>query len=187
VQKLAEVCIKRPVFATMLVMPSSCGRRQLVPLGVDRSRPWTCDGDRARRAAGASTEEVETQVSQRSRSRSTRSRASRSCARSPARHSIIIITFVLSRPIDVARPGRARQGLHRPAQPARDIASRSSPRRQRPGPVVTVRAVGDRSIRELTEIADKTVKVQLERSTGVARSDRRACCARSTCGSIRTA
>jgi len=52
-QKLAEVCIKRPVFATMLVMAFVVvGAGQLVRLGVDRFRPSTAHRQRARRASG---------------------------------------------------------------------------------------------------------------------------------------
>jgi hydrophobic/amphiphilic exporter-1 (mainly G- bacteria), HAE1 family len=81
---------------------------------------------------------------------------------------LVIVTFVLSRQIDVA------------AQDVRDrvsIAQRNLPRDIRPpvisktdndqAPVITIALSGERSMRELTEIADKTVRPMLERSTGV--------------------
>src|SRR5205085_5384393 len=83
-------------------------------------------------------------------------------------NSIIIITFVLSRPIDVA------------AQDVRDkvsIARRNLPRDIREpiisktdndqSPVITVALSGDRTLRALTEADDKIVSVQLVRPCGV--------------------
>src|SRR5207249_2848788 len=79
-----------------------------------------------------------------------------------------IVTFNLNRQIDVA------------AQDVRDkvaIAVRNMPREILPpiiakfdndqAPVVTIALSSDRSLRELTEIADKIVRPQLERSAGV--------------------
>jgi len=171
VQKLAEVCIKRPVFATMLVMALVVvGAASWFRLGVDRFPAVDLPTVTVRvELPGASTEEVETQVSQKIEEQvNTIQGIQELRSISSPGNSIIIITFVLSRPIDVA------------AQDVRDkvsIARRNLPRDIREpiisktdndqAPVVTVALSGDRSIRELTEIADKTVKVQLERSTGV--------------------
>jgi HAE1 family hydrophobic/amphiphilic exporter-1 len=82
--------------------------------------------------------------------------------------TIVIVTFNLNRQIDVA------------AQDVRDkvaIAIRNLPREILPpvvskfdndqAPVVTIALSGERSLRELTEIADKTVRPVLERSCGV--------------------
>ena len=170
-QKLAEVCIKRPVFATMLVMALVVvGAASWFRLGVDRFPAVDLPTVTVRvELPGASTEEVETQVSQKIEEQvNTIQGIQELRSISSPGNSIIIITFVLSRPIDVA------------AQDVRDkvsIARRNLPRDIREpiisktdndqAPVVTVALSGDRSIRELTEIADKTVKVQLERSTGV--------------------
>ncbi|PYN19427.1 MAG: AcrB/AcrD/AcrF family protein, partial [Candidatus Rokuibacteriota bacterium] len=81
---------------------------------------------------------------------------------------IVIVTFNLNRQIDVA------------AQDVRDkvaIAVRNLPREILPpivskfdndqAPVVTIALSGERSLRELTEIADKTARPLLERSAGV--------------------
>ena len=170
-QKLAEVCIKRPVFATMLVMALVVvGAASWFRLGVDRFPAVDLPTVTVRvELPGASTEEVETQVSQKIEEQvNTIQGIQELRSISSPGNSIIIITFVLSRPIDVA------------AQDVRDkvsIARRNLPRDIREpiisktdndqAPVVTVALSGERSIRELTEIADKTVKVQLERSSGV--------------------
>src|SRR5205807_1776544 len=81
---------------------------------------------------------------------------------------VLIVTFNLNRQIDVA------------AQDVRDkvaIATRNVPREILPpvvskfdndqAPVVTVALSGERDLRELTELADKIVRPQLERSAGV--------------------
>jgi len=83
--------------------------------------------------------------------------------------SFIIVTFELNRDIEAA------------AQDVRDRVAavvRELPRDALPpvvtksdndlSPVLTLAVVGERSPRELTEIADKIVKMQLERSAGVA-------------------
>src|SRR6266850_242995 len=170
-QKLAEVCIKRPVFATMLVMALVVvGAASWFRLGVDRFPAVDLPTVTVRvELPGASTEEVETQVSQKLEEQvNTIQGIQELRSISSPGNSIVIVTFALNRPIDVA------------AQDVRDkvsIARRNLPRDIREpiisktdndqAPVVTVALSGDRSIRELTEIADKTVKVQLERSTGV--------------------
>jgi HAE1 family hydrophobic/amphiphilic exporter-1 len=170
-QKLAEVCIKRPVFATMIVMALVVvGAASWFRLGVDRfpvgrsahrHRPRGAarrldrrDGDDGRAEARGADQHIQGIQELRSIS-------------SPG-NAIVIVTFVLSRQIDVA------------AQDVRDkvsIAQRNLPRDIRPpvisktdndqAPVITIALSGDRSIRELTELADKTVRPVLERSTGV--------------------
>src|SRR5215813_11393462 len=118
---------------------------------------------------GASTEEMETQVSQKIEEVvNTIQGISELRSISSPGNSLLIVTFDLKRNIDVA------------AQDVRDkvaIAIRNLPRDIKSPiiaktdndqtPVLTVAVVGNRSLRELTEIADKTVKVELERSSGV--------------------
>src|SRR5213594_453854 len=118
---------------------------------------------------GASTEEMETQVSQKIEEVvNTIQGINELRSISSPGNSLLIVTFDLKRNIDVA------------AQDVRDkvaIAIRNLPRDIKAPiiaktdndqtPVLTVAVVGNRSLRELTEIADKTVKVELERSSGV--------------------
>jgi HAE1 family hydrophobic/amphiphilic exporter-1 len=170
-QKLAEICIRRPVFASMIVLSLVVvGSASYFRLGVDRFPAVDLPTVAVRtELPGASTEEMETQVSQKieevvntiqgiSELRSITSPGS----------SIVIVTFNLNRQIDVA------------TQDVRDkVASvlRNLPRDTRTpiisktdndqAPVITVAVAGDRSLKELTEIADKQVKVALERSAGV--------------------
>jgi HAE1 family hydrophobic/amphiphilic exporter-1 len=66
VQKLAEVCIKRPVFATMIVMALVViGAASWFRLGVDRFPSVDLPTVTVRvELPGASTEEMETTVAQ---------------------------------------------------------------------------------------------------------------------------
>src|SRR5499425_3366620 len=170
-QKLAEVCIKRPVFATMLVMAFVVvGAASWMRLGVDRFPAVDLPTVSVRvELPGASIEETETQLAQRLEEQINTIQGINElrsiCGPGTA---IIIVTFNLNRQIDVA------------AQDVRDkvaIAVRNMPREILPpiiakfdndqAPVVTIALSGERSLRELTEIADKDVRPQLERSAGV--------------------
>ncbi|MFL6293179.1 MAG: efflux RND transporter permease subunit [Thermoanaerobaculia bacterium] len=170
-QKLAEICIRRPVFAAMIVLAlvvvgaASYGR-----LGVDRFPSVDLPTVSVRTALpGASTEEVETEVSQRiEETVNTVEGIQELRSVSSAGSSFVIVTFDLNRDIDTA------------AQDIRDRVSavvRQLPDDALPpviakfnndtAPVMTVALSGNRSLKELTEVADKVVKVQLERSAGV--------------------
>src|SRR5262250_2317925 len=170
-QKLAEVCIKRPVFATMLVMAFVVvGAASWMRLGVDRFPAVDLPTVSVRvELPGASIEETETQLAQRLEEQiNTIQGIQELRSISGTGTTILIVTFNLNRQIDVA------------AQDVRDkvaIAVRNMPREILPpiiakfdndqAPVVTIALSGERSLRELTEIADKIVRPQLERSPGV--------------------
>ena len=170
-QKLAEVCIKRPVFATMIVMALVVvGAASYFRLGVDRFPAVDLPTVTVRvELPGASTEEIETQLTQKLEEQiNTIQGIQELRSISTPGNSLVIVTFVLSRNIDVA------------AQDVRDkvsIAQRNLPRDVKPpiiskfdndqAPVLTIALASDRSLRELTEIADKIARPVLERSTGV--------------------
>src|SRR5512145_661237 len=104
-QKLAEVCIKRPVFATMLIMALVViGAASWFKLGVDRFPAVDLPTVSVRtELPGASTEEMETQVSQKIEEQvNTIQGIQELRSISSPGNSIVIITFVLSRSIDVA-------------------------------------------------------------------------------------
>jgi hydrophobic/amphiphilic exporter-1 (mainly G- bacteria), HAE1 family len=171
VQKLAEVCIRRPVFATMLVMALVVvGAASWFKLGVDRFPAVDLPTVTVRtELLGASTEEIETQVSQKLEEQiNTIQGIQELRSISSPGNSLVIVTFLLSRNIDIA------------AQDVRDkvaIALRNLPRDVKPpiiskfdndqAPVITIALASDRSLRELTEMADKIVRPMLERSAGV--------------------
>jgi HAE1 family hydrophobic/amphiphilic exporter-1 len=170
-QKLAEVCIRRPVFASMIILALVVvGAASYFKLGVDRFPKVDLPTVSVRTdLPGASTEEVETQVSQKIEEVvNTVEGITELRSISGAGKSIIIVTFALSRNIDVA------------AQDVRDRVATvlaKLPRDVRPpviaksdndsSPVMTIALSGNRSLRELTELADKLVKIQVERSGGV--------------------
>ena len=170
-QKLAEVCIKRPVFATMIVLALVVvGAASYARLGVDRFPAVDLPTVTVRtELPGASAEEVETQVTREIEQVVNTVQGIRELRSiSGPSQSIVIIEFELRRNIDVA------------AQDVREkvaLAIRNLPRDARApiiaktdndqSPVLTVAVAGDRPLRELTEMADKTVKVALERSYGV--------------------
>jgi HAE1 family hydrophobic/amphiphilic exporter-1 len=170
-QKLAEICIRRPVFAAMIVLALVVvGAASYGSLGVDRFPSVDLPTVSVRTALpGASTEEVESEVSQViEEAVNTVEGVQELRSVSSGGTSFVIATFDLDRDIETA------------AQDIRDRVStvvRRLPDDVQPpvvakfnndsSPVLTVALSASRSIRELTELADKVAKVQLERSTGV--------------------
>lgn len=170
-QKLAEICIKRPVFAAMIILALVVvGAASYFRLGVDRFPSFDRPTVSVRTTLpGGSPEEVESEVSQKIEEvvntvegieelRSISSQGS----------SFVMATFNLDRDIDVAtqdirdRVATVIRNLPRDVDPpiVNKFNSDSSP-------VMTVALSADRTVRELTELADKVVKPQLERSSGV--------------------
>lgn len=170
-QKLAEICIRRPVFAAMLILGLVVvGLASYFRLGVDRFPSVDLPTVSVRTVLqGASPEEVEVQVSQRIEEVVNTIEGINEL-RSISGHgsSIILVTFNLDRDIEAA------------TQDVRDrvaMVLRNLPRDTEPpiiskfnndlSPVLTLALSGQRTIRELTELADKVVRIQLERSAGV--------------------
>ncbi|HKZ79564.1 MAG TPA: efflux RND transporter permease subunit [Pyrinomonadaceae bacterium] len=170
-QKLAEICIRRPVFATMIVLSLVVvGAASYFKLGVDRFPSVDLPTVSVRTTLpGASPEEMESLVTQQIEEvvntvdgiDELRSVTGQST-------SFVMATFRLDRDLESA------------AQDVRDRVNtlgRNLPEDATPPiitkfdndstPVLTVSLSADRSIRELTELADKTVRVQLERVGGV--------------------
>ena len=170
-QKIVQICIERPIFATMLILAMVVvGATAYTRLGVDRLPSVDLPTINVRTSLpGASPEEVETEVSQPLEEViNTVEGIEELRSISGQGSSIIIATFSLDRNIDAA------------AQDVRDrvaAAIRRLPDDVDPpvvskfdndsSPVLTLALSGDLSIRELTELADKIVKPQLERSAGV--------------------
>ena len=170
-QKLAEVCIHRPVFASMIVLALVVvGTASYFRLGVDRFPSVDLPNVSIRTTLpGASPEEVETVISQPIEEVvNTVQGIDELRSISGQGTSAVIVTFNLKRDIDSA------------AQDIRDrvatVLNRLPPDIDPPiiakfnnddAPILTIAVSGDRSLRELTEFADKIVKVQLERSSGV--------------------
>ncbi|HXF04524.1 MAG TPA: efflux RND transporter permease subunit, partial [Blastocatellia bacterium] len=170
-QKLAEICIRRPVFATNIILALVVvGAASYFRLGVDRFPSVDLPTVSVRTVLpGASPEEVETQVSQRIEEVvNTVEGIYELRSVSGPGVSLVIATFNLDRDIDAA----AQDVRDRVATVLRDLPRDADPPiiskfNNDLSPVLTVAVSADRPLRELTEIADKIVRRQLERSTGV--------------------
>ena len=170
-QKLAEICIRRPVFAAMIILALVVvGATSYSKLGVDRFPTIDLPTVTIRMTLpGASPEEAESQLAkpieevvntvegvEQLRSVSSQGR------------SFVIATFNLNRDIEAAAQDvRDRvQSVLRQLPPGTDppVVQKADSDSE---PVMTIAISGERSIRELTELADKMVKVGIERSVGV--------------------
>jgi len=170
-QKLAEICIRRPVFAAMLILALVVvGSVAYGSLGVDRFPSVDVPTVSVRTVLpGGAPEDVETEVTEeieKAVNTVEGIRELRSVTSSGV--SMVIATFDLNRDIDSAADDvRARvQTVLRDLPPGTDppIVNKQD---NDAAPVMTVALTADRSVRELTELADKVVRVQLERSAGV--------------------
>ena len=170
-QKLAEISIRRPVFAAMVILALVVvGTHSYFRLGVDRFPAVDLPTVSVRTTLpGASPEEAESLVSdviEEAVNTVEGIRELRSI--SGQNSSVIIATFDLNRNIDIA----AQDVRDRVATILRRLPDDIDPPiiskfNNDSSPVLTIALSGDRSVRELTELADKIVKPQLERSTGV--------------------
>jgi HAE1 family hydrophobic/amphiphilic exporter-1 len=170
-QRLAQICIARPVFAAMLMLSLVVvGAVSWFRLGVDRFPVVDLPTVIIRTTLpGASAEEVEIQISQRiEEAVNTVAGVEELRSISAAGSSIVIATFTLDADIETAaqdvrdRVATVLRNLPREAEPP--IVSKFD---NESSPVLTVALSGDRPIRELTELADKVVKLRLERASGV--------------------
>ncbi len=170
-RSLVETCIKRPVFATMLIMAMVVvGAAAYFSLGVDRLPSVDLPTVTVRtNLPGASPEEVETEVSQViEEAVNTVSGIEELRSISGPGGSFVIVTFGLDVDIDVA----AQDVRDRVATVIGQLPDDADPPvvskfDNDSSPVITMALSGPLSNRELSELADKIVKVQLERSTGV--------------------
>lgn len=168
---LAAICIKRPVLAAMIILALVVvGTASFFRLGVDRFPVIDLPNVMVRTTLpGGSVEEVESEISDLLEEAVNRVEGINELRSvSAPGQSMLNITFNLNRDVDTA------------AQDVRDRVS--SVIRRLPedidapiilkqdsdnSPTLSIALSGRMSIRELTEIADKIVKVPLERSAGV--------------------
>ncbi|MGH7278469.1 MAG: efflux RND transporter permease subunit [Candidatus Rokuibacteriota bacterium] len=170
-QRLAEVCIARPVFAAMLIIGLVVvGAVSWFRLGVDRFPVVDLPSVTVRTTLpGASPEEVEIQISQRiEEAVNTVAGITELRSISGTGSSILVVTFDLDRDVDTA----AQDIRDRVATVLRDLPEDAEPPiiskfDNESAPILRVALSGDRSIKELTELADKVVKLRIERSSGV--------------------
>src|SRR5687768_6553713 len=170
-QKLAEICIRRPVFASMIVLSLVVvGAAGFFRLGVDRFPSVDLPTVSVRTGLpGAAPEEVESLITQQIEEVvNTVDGIDELRSISGQGSSIVIATFKLDRDLETA----AQDVRDRVATVVRQLPEDATPPVVQKfdndsSPVLTISLSGDRSIRELTELADKTARVQLERVGGV--------------------
>jgi hydrophobic/amphiphilic exporter-1 (mainly G- bacteria), HAE1 family len=170
-QKLAEICIKRPVFAAMIILALVVvGAASFFRLGIDRFPSVDLPTVAVRtNLPGASPEEIESEVTRPVEEIvNTVDGIDQLRSVSAAGVSVVIVTFKLDRDIDTA----AQDVRDRVSTVIRDLPEDATPPIVQKfdndsAPVLTIALSADRSLRELTELADKVVKVQLERAGGV--------------------
>src|SRR5687767_2577596 len=170
-QKLAEICVKRPVFATVLVLALVViGAFAYFRLGVDRfpnvEFPFVVISTVL---PGAAPEEVETEVTDKiEESVNTISGIAEMNCISSENVSVIMIGFDLEKNRDVA------------AQEVRDkinLVLAELPKDAEPPivqifdpgaiPVAVLAVSGPASVREVSELTDKTIRRRLETVSGV--------------------
>lgn len=170
-QKLAEICIQRPVFAAMIILSLVVvGASSYFKLGVDRFPAVDIPTVTVRATLpGASPEEAEAVLAQ------TLEEAVNTVEGIEQLRSVcsqgrafVMATFNMNRNIDdAAQDVRDRvQGVTRLFPPGTDPPIVQKYDNERQG-IMTIALSSNRSIRELSELADNVVRKQLERSSGV--------------------
>jgi hydrophobic/amphiphilic exporter-1 (mainly G- bacteria), HAE1 family len=170
-QKLAEICIRRPIFATMIILALVVvGAASYFKLGIDRFPTVDLPTVSVRTTLpGAAPEEVETLVSKPIEDavntvegiEELRSITSQGV-------SIVVATFKLERDIETATQDiRDRVNAVIPRLPDDTTPPLIQKFDNDSQPVLVISLSSDRPLRELTELADKIVRVQLERTSGV--------------------
>jgi HAE1 family hydrophobic/amphiphilic exporter-1 len=170
-QKIAEICIRRPVFAAMIILSLVVvGAESYFKLGVDRFPAIDLPTVTIRmNLPGASPEEAEATLAQvLEEAVNTVDGVEQLRSVSSQGRAFVLATFGLNRNVDdAAQDVRDRvQGVLRMFPPGADppvVQKMDSDQ----SPTMTIALASNRSIRELTEIADKIVKKQIERSEGV--------------------
>ncbi len=170
-QRLAEICIRRPVFATMIILSLVVvGAASFFRLGVDRFPSVDLPTVSVRTGLpGGSPEEVESLITQQIEEVvNTVDGIDELRSISGQGMSLVIATFKLNRNLETA----AQDVRDRVATVVRRLPDDATPPIVQKfdndsAPVMTISLSGERSIRELTELGDKVARVQLERVSGV--------------------
>ena len=170
-QKLAELCIRLPVFASMIVLSLVViGIASYFQLDIDKHPEVELPTVSIRtNLPGASPEEVEVSITQViEEAVNTVEGITEIRSNAGQGTSNVIVTFNLNRDIETAtqdirdRVNTVLRLLPDDAQPP--VISKFNADQS---PSLSLALVSDRPLRELNEIADKVIKEQLERSTGV--------------------
>ena len=170
-QKLAELCVRRPVFATVLILILVVvGTFSFFRLGVDRFPQVDLPTVSVSASLpGAAPETVETEVTDKiEEAVNTIAGVEELRSSSSEGQSSVSVTFSLDTDIDVAtQEVRDRIGLVQGRLP--DDVEPPTVRRFDPNsvPIMAIAVSGNQSIGELTQYADKTLRPQIENAGGV--------------------
>src|SRR5499426_2045650 len=170
-QKLAEICVRRPVFATMLIMT-------LMVLGVFSYNRLTVERfprvefptiTVTTRLPGAAPQEVETEITDKiEEAVNTISGIDELRSTSSEGVSLVFVTFELERDLDAAAHD-VRDKINRALPNLPDNIEQPTIEKLDPdaSPIMTISIASNRSLREMTEYADKTLRRQIESINGV--------------------
>ena len=172
-QKLAEICIRRPVFAAMIILSLVVvGTAGYFRLGVDRFPSVDLPTVSVRTGLpGAAAEEVETLVSQPiEEAVNTVDGIDELRSVSGPGTSFVIATFKLDRDLETAAQDvrdRVASVVNRLPEEARQRPPVVQKFNNDSTPVLVISLSGARSLRELTELGDKIARPLFERVGGV--------------------
>ena len=170
-QWLAAISVRRPVFATVIILVLSVvGLFAYVQLGIDRFPKIDFPAVTITTILpGSAPEEVETEISDKIESAvNTISGIDELRSVSTEGVSLVIVTFVLEKDTDVA----AQEVRDRVNATLRDLPPGIEPpviTKMDPdaAPILTIALTGPASAREVTELADKTLRREIESINGV--------------------
>jgi HAE1 family hydrophobic/amphiphilic exporter-1 len=170
-QWLAELCVKRPVFAWVLILSLVVvGLFAFTRLGVDRFPNIDIPSVViTTRLPGAAPEQVETEVTDKiEEAVNTISGIDTLTSNSSEGVSQVVVSFVLEKDANVAAQ-EVRDKINRviPLLPRTVIQPMVEKIDPTASPVLTVAVTAQKPLREITEYADKVLRRQLESSDGV--------------------
>ncbi|HET9830702.1 MAG TPA: efflux RND transporter permease subunit, partial [Vicinamibacterales bacterium] len=170
-QWLAELCVKRPVFATVLILSLSVvGIFAFLKLGVDRYPKIDLPTILVTTVQpGAAPEQIETEVTDKiEEAVNTISGIDELRSSSSEGVSQVILTFLLDKDIDVAaQEVRDKVNSVLPQLPKTIQQPRVDRMDPDAAPVLSLALTADKPVRDITEYADKVLRRQLESLNGV--------------------
>jgi len=170
-QKLAEICVRRPVFATMLIMT-------LMVLGIFSYNRLTVERfprvefptiTITTRLPGAAPQEIETEITDKiEEAVNTISGIDELRSTSAEGVSLVFVTFLLERDLDSAAQD-VRDKINRVLPDLPQTIDQPTIEKLDPdaSPIMTISVASNRSVREMTEFADKVLRRQIESVNGV--------------------